>query len=136
MTEKLWDAMAAGCLPIYFGAPNIVEHLPAPESVINYEELGGTPAALSLEIKRLLSDEAAYDYKMAWRTRPLDQLGEGFQWLVVRLKRLLLTNTKCFFPHYHQAATGLEHSQCRLCKLVAILRAQRRANGTWPLRKQ
>lgn len=146
VTEKLWDGLSAGCLPIYYGAPNIAEHLPSPEAVINYEELGGTPEALAAEVKRLIGDKAAYEYKMAWRTRPLAQLGQGYQRLVVRARwpKSLLCVFPAFPPRFPpmpparsppppplQADAYLEHSQCRLCKLVATMRAQRVAAGTW-----
>ena len=28
MTEKLWDCLEAGAVPLYLGAPNILDHLP------------------------------------------------------------------------------------------------------------
>ena len=28
ISEKIWDSMAAGCIPIYYGAPNIVDYIP------------------------------------------------------------------------------------------------------------
>lgn len=28
VTEKLWDCLEAGAVPIYLGAPNILDHLP------------------------------------------------------------------------------------------------------------
>jgi hypothetical protein len=107
VTEKMWDGLAAGCLPIYYGAPNIAEHLPMPNAVVDYRALGGTPEALAAELKRLMADKAAYEATMAWRTAPLASLGQGYQRLV--------------------AMTHAEHSQCTVCKLVAALRAERRA---------
>ena len=106
VSEKMWDGLAAGCLPIYYGAPNIQEHLPAPNAVVDYRALGGTPQALAAELKRLLANRTAYEETMAWRTKPLSSLGQGYQRLV--------------------AMTKMEHSQCRVCKLVATMRAERR----------
>jgi len=110
VSEKVWDGLAAGCLPIYYGAPNIGEHLPSPEAVVDYAALGGTPEALALELRRLAADEGAYEKKMAWRRAPLESLGEGYQKLVAE-------------------ATNKEHSQCRLCKLVAAMRSERVRGG-------
>lgn len=107
VSEKMWDGQAAGCLPIYYGAPNIQEHLPTPDAVVDYRALGGTPEALATELRRLMSNRSAYEAAMAWRSLPLSSLGQGFQRLV--------------------AMTQMEHSQCRVCKLVATLRAERRA---------
>ena len=30
VSEKLWHAFRAGCVPIYYGAPNIIDFLPDP----------------------------------------------------------------------------------------------------------
>lgn len=35
VSEKVYQGLAAGCLPIYWGAPNIRDLLPAPEAVID-----------------------------------------------------------------------------------------------------
>ena len=67
VTEKVYAALDAGCLPIYYGAPNGLDFVPVPESVIDYRALGGTPEALMAEIVRLNEDEEAYEAKMAWR---------------------------------------------------------------------
>jgi hypothetical protein len=34
MTEKMWDALAAGCIPIYLGSSNAPHIIPDPNSVI------------------------------------------------------------------------------------------------------
>jgi len=107
VSEKVWDGLAAGCLPIYFGAPNIAEHLPVPQAVVDYRALGQSPEALAAELKRLAGDEKAYAATMAWRTAPVTSLGQGYQRLVAN-------------------ALDKEHSQCRVCKLVSHMRAQRR----------
>lgn len=36
VTEKLYDAFVAGCVPLYYGAPNIEDLLPDPDSIIDY----------------------------------------------------------------------------------------------------
>ena len=100
VSEKMWDGMSAGCLPIYYGAQNIQEHLPAPEAIIDYERIGATPEKLAAEILRLTSNKAAYEATMAWRTKPLAELGEGYQRLVVRWGRgelcFLHPTSQCF----------------------------------------
>ena len=59
VSEKMWDGLVSGCLPIYLGAPNIQEHLPAPNAVIDYVRLGNTPEALVAELQRLMHDKGA-----------------------------------------------------------------------------
>lgn len=36
VTEKLYDAFVAGCVPLYLGAPNIAKLLPDPQAIIDY----------------------------------------------------------------------------------------------------
>ena len=40
VSEKLFEAMKAGCLPIYYGAPNIEDFIPLSSSIIDYQKLG------------------------------------------------------------------------------------------------
>ena len=35
VTEKLYDAFVAGCVPVYYGAPNVEDLLPDPDSIID-----------------------------------------------------------------------------------------------------
>jgi Glycosyltransferase family 10 (fucosyltransferase) C-term len=83
VSEKLFDALDAGCVPIYMGAPNIVsDYLPAPEAALVYDPDTMTVAQLGAEVKRLMKDRAAYDALLAWRQRPREQLAAGFRkWL-------------------------------------------------------
>jgi Glycosyltransferase family 10 (fucosyltransferase) C-term len=108
VSEKVWDGLASGCLPLYYGSPDIAEHLPMPNAVIDYRAFGESPEKLAAEIRRLQNNETAYNETMAWRFMPFEDLGSGYKKLVAMLK--------------------LEHPQCRLCKLVAKLRDER--NGT------
>ena len=59
VSEKMWDGLVSGCLPIYLGAPNIQEHLPAPNAVLDYVRLGNSPEALVKELQRLMKDKGA-----------------------------------------------------------------------------
>jgi hypothetical protein len=34
MTEKLWDALAAGCIPVYMGSASAPDIIPDPRSVL------------------------------------------------------------------------------------------------------
>ncbi|KAM9976709.1 hypothetical protein ACTFIR_010553 [Dictyostelium discoideum] len=38
ITEKLWESLSVGTIPIYLGAPNIMEFLPDPGSIINVRD--------------------------------------------------------------------------------------------------
>ena len=37
ISEKIWDSMAAGCIPIYYGAPNIADYIPT-DCFIDYRK--------------------------------------------------------------------------------------------------
>jgi alpha(1,3/1,4) fucosyltransferase len=37
ISEKIWDSMSAGCIPIYYGAPNIADYIPT-DCFIDYKK--------------------------------------------------------------------------------------------------
>ena len=102
MDEKIWDGLAAGCVPVYLGAPNAArDFLPSPDSVLDLGALG-TVEALEQELLRLMKDKEAWNkIAFGWRDRPLSDLAAGF----LRQVRGRLD----------EEGTG----QCRLCKFVA-----------------
>ena len=96
ISEKLWDCYAAGCLPIYLGAPNVDGLVPSNDSFLD--------ARIEIDelvdiIRDLMKDEISYNDFFAWKRKKLRSFTEGFQRLV--------------------ADTKLSHSQCRLCELIA-----------------
>ncbi len=110
VTEKLWHALDAGCLPIYMGAPNIVaDFLPDPMAVILYNKETMTPATLANELKRLEANDTAYEEHFAWRKRPLEEQAPGFQRLM--------------------GLTKLPRPECQLCQKVAVKRFGRESKG-------
>ena len=68
--------MESGCIPVYYGAPNVNDYIPDAAGIINYSKLR-SPAALLAELERLASDESAYNEKLAWRKKSLQQLAPG-----------------------------------------------------------
>ena len=77
VSEKVYDALVAGCVPIYFGAPNILDCVPHRDAIIDVRALGGARQAAE-EIARLAFDDAAYAAKHAWRDRP-STWSQGFK---------------------------------------------------------
>ena len=59
VTEKVYDGLDAGCLPIYLGAENIADFVPVPGSVVDYNLLG-SPERLVDELLRLLATPQEY----------------------------------------------------------------------------
>lgn len=51
VTEELWLALEAGCLPLYLGAPNIKDFHPSADSIINLADTETRKSIVSI-IKR------------------------------------------------------------------------------------
>ena len=111
VTEKFFQALRAGSVPVYRGAANIRDFAPDEACFVNADDFAG-PADLAAHLDRLDRDEAAYRRCHEWRER-----GPSARFLE-------------FF-----AATRLP-SLCRLCALVearAEPAARRRDAPTRPL---
>ena len=70
VTEKVYDGLLVGTVPIYLGAPNIDDFLPGERSIIKVTDFSG-PAELARYVKALAEDENAYREYFAWREKPL-----------------------------------------------------------------
>jgi hypothetical protein len=66
VTEALFHAFAAGCLPIYYGAPNVALVLPTPTAIVNVEDFD-TVAQLSAHLLALAANEDVLRRRLAWR---------------------------------------------------------------------
>lgn len=93
VTEKLFYALDAGAIPIYFGAPN-VEDLVPPHSIIDGSKFESLESLASY-VKRVAADPVLYAGYHAWR--------------------------RCgVMGHYHQTrAVSLDSLPCRLCAAVS-----------------
>ncbi|KAL7579627.1 hypothetical protein ACA910_007990 [Epithemia clementina (nom. ined.)] len=75
ITEKLWGPMEAGTLPVYFGAPNVREHVPK-HSIILLDDFGtnvedpATIKALFRYLEQVANNKTLYDSYHAWRHLP------------------------------------------------------------------
>lgn len=69
ISEKLWEALAAGSIPVYFGADNIRDHIP-PNSVILVSEFDDM-AELAGFLNKVSADRALYSSFHSWRSRAL-----------------------------------------------------------------
>jgi hypothetical protein len=74
VTEKLYDPLIAGAVPVYLGAPNVEEFAPSPRSYINAVEY--SPRELADKISSLLNNEADYGEYLQWKNEPI---GESLQ---------------------------------------------------------
>ena len=71
VTEKFFDPLIAGSVPVYLGAPNVADFAVGEHCFINSADFAG-PRELADELQRLTRDERAYQEFLAWKTRPLN----------------------------------------------------------------
>jgi hypothetical protein len=71
VTEKFYDPLLVGSVPVYLGAPNVIDHAPAPGCYIDVRDFAN-PRELARFLLELSSDEARYAQYLEWRERPLD----------------------------------------------------------------
>lgn len=70
VTEKLFQPLMAGCVPVYRGAPNVEEFVPGDHCYINTADFA-SPQHLAEYLLHLDSDDTAYADYFDWKTRPL-----------------------------------------------------------------
>jgi alpha-1,3-fucosyltransferase 10 len=92
VTEKFFDALCAGSVPIVLGAPNVAEFAPSPGSYLDVADFDG-PRSLAARIAELCADEAAYASALRWKSegyspafRELLASGTGDPWTRLALK--------------------------------------------------
>lgn len=107
ITEKIWDALSSGCVPIYKGSSNILDIMPEPQAVIIYGQGGNasTVAELDALVADIMADRSRYERMLAWKHKPLHQLSPGYQ-------------------RYHAMLQG-GTNECRMCAHIV----QRRLSG-------
>lgn len=76
VTEKVYDGLVAGCVPLYLGAPNIQDYIPDNNSIINVDQLGSVEA-LKDELERLAADNEAYAEKLSWKQKEEETWNPG-----------------------------------------------------------
>jgi len=70
VTEKFFDPLLAGSVPVYFGAPNIEDFAPGDKCFIDASHFD-TPQALARYLLHLDADEDAYAEYLRWKAQPL-----------------------------------------------------------------
>lgn len=74
VTEKFYDPLLVGSVPVYLGAPNVDRFAPADHCYINVTDFSG-PEELATYLLWLRDNPDAYSEYLAWKGRPLR---EGF----------------------------------------------------------
>jgi hypothetical protein len=70
VTEKFFDPLIAGSVPVYLGAPNVDEFAPGDNCYIDASRFEN-PRALAAFLLALAKDEAAYARYLEWKSKPL-----------------------------------------------------------------
>ncbi len=70
VTEKFFDPLIAGSVPVYLGAPNIERFAPGANSFINAADYPD-PAQLAKLLKELCEDDERYARLLAWKAEPM-----------------------------------------------------------------
>ena len=87
VTEKFYDPLIVGSIPVYLGAPNIEEFSPGEKCFINVSDFDG-PESLSRFLLDLSRDQARYSDYFEWKYRPFRP---GFEKLLgIQKEHLLL----------------------------------------------
>ncbi|CAH2053320.1 unnamed protein product [Thlaspi arvense] len=94
VTEKFFQSLAAGSVPVVVGAPNIQEFAPSPDSFLHIKQMGDVDA-VAKKMKYLAENPIAYNQTLRWKH---EGPSDSFKALV-------------------DMATV--HSSCRLCIFVA-----------------
>jgi hypothetical protein len=69
VTEKFYDPLIVGSVPVYLGAPNIDDFAPGDNSFINAADWK-SPKALAEYLIELAENESAYARYLEWKTKP------------------------------------------------------------------
>jgi hypothetical protein len=100
VTEKVWDALSAGAIPVYGGAPNVNDFVPEAAAIVNMDDFASAEQ-LAAHLVRVASDEALYNAYHAWR----------FNETILAALREVDRNHRGYF-------------ECQVCKVIAESRRQ------------
>ena len=73
VTEKVYNALRAGAIPIYYGAPDVSEYLPSPHCVIDARAFP-SGAALAEHVLAVAANETLFRSYLAWGHRDVSAL--------------------------------------------------------------
>lgn len=78
ISEKIWDGLRSGCIPVYLGSNSVRDVVPDPGSFVMFDPSGGGDASTPEELDALLhqigSDRQRYESMTAWRYRKVGRL--------------------------------------------------------------
>jgi hypothetical protein len=122
VTEKMFDPLAAGTVPVYLGAPNAAEFVPDGSYIdaASYR----TPAELAAYLRHLAETPGDYQAYFAWRSRPLpDRLARRLDELEAPARRRL---AELVHRHAHQRSGRLSGRPSLPFGAISFLRTRLR----------
>jgi hypothetical protein len=92
ISQAIFKALQAGCVPIYHGAVNVGDYIPDTAAVLVYPATSSSSdTALVADLERLATSETEYEAKLGWKTSGLTQLSAGaLQLLLARCSSAVL----------------------------------------------
>jgi hypothetical protein len=69
VTEKFFNPLIAGSVPVYLGAPNVADFAPGERCFLDVRDFAG-PRELAAHLTDLAADESAYGELLAWKRQP------------------------------------------------------------------
>ena len=79
VSEKVFDGILAGTVPVYYGTDTVDRLLPAPgKTVVNVSDFS-SPAALAAHLKAVGADQAKYEAMLSWKQNPPQHHVDKFQ---------------------------------------------------------
>jgi len=109
VTEKFYQPLIAGSIPVYLGAPNIAQFAPAPNSYIDVSTFRNTQQ-LAEYLQRVSKDKRMFDSYHSWRRNP----GRVHE----RLQKLanMSAYTAAGYGEGVQYNAANEFDACRICE--------------------
>lgn len=66
ITEKFWQSLVAGSVPVVIGAPNIYDFAPSPKSILYIQSVSDIERVAN-QMKHLATHEDAYNATLSWK---------------------------------------------------------------------
>ena len=105
ITEKLWGALEAGTIPVYFGAPNVKEFIPF-HGVIYVDDFPSVEE-LAEYLTKVSNNQQLYESYHTWREKPLPQAFID----KVNISRTYSSCRFCRWAHARKYGLGWNHTQ-------------------------
>ena len=102
VTEKFWQPLAAGSVPLYLGAPNIDQWAPGEKSFIDLRKYKTAKEVAEL-LRNISSNMTLYMQYHAWRNKPFAQPFQTFLNYYERTKKYSLQCLICDLAHHRNS---------------------------------